>query len=770
LQQKRRKKSLESIQTHRFLSLVLVLYVFVSILPLNPNTAAAKKSDSVFSLFNFEKTKQTESNQTANSDFSSYGIVDQVSGLIYQGNFEAADSLIEEARKDETDQQDKSRLAQYELVVDEYQEIQKKLQSSREDSYNKKLERLDKLQSKNVSIDIIDVNDANDANDLITTLSVIAEAAEFANDEQKAQLLSKPFVLETFEKAKARASVYENKGRWLDAYSECYAWLRAIYEGNKEYSDYADKLLDKANIEASFRDSPCETTQDRYRGVRRSMFERAIEALNFNYVNISIDYQQITNKGIERCKLLTDIARSPSVHDSNSVVENGCLPQDHEKLAAWSASMDALLDEVNALSSDMTKDKFLDFFDSILSINKSTAEFPETILVAQFSEAALSALDPYTVMIWPKQKEDFEKLMTNEFTGIGIEISKQKGWLTVASLLPDTPAYRSGLDAGDIIEAVEGESTKNMTLTCAVRHITGPAGTDVELTVRNPQEDKTRDIVITRDKIVVPTIRGWKRTNEGQWLYMLDEINKIGYIRLTSFSEKTANDLERVLVKLESEEGLKGLILDLRSNTGGLLTSAIDVTDKFISKGLIVSTRPRYGMWTYASAQAKNTYPDYPLVILINSVSASASEIVAGSLQDPIHKRAILVGERTHGKGSVQGITSYPEGGAQLKYTMAYYHLPSGKKVESQDSAKKDGRKDWGIGPDVEVKLTIEELRNMLKVQRNNDVLVRANHQEDDDSVTKHTAEDTLKSDPQMAIGLLMVKSQLIQADVLVQN
>jgi carboxyl-terminal processing protease len=308
-----------------------------------------------------------------------------------------------------------------------------------------------------------------------------------------------------------------------------------------------------------------------------------------------------------------------------------------------------------------------------------------------------------------------------------------------------------------------------MSLTCAVRRITGPAGTKVELTVRSPGDDKARKMVITRDKIVVPTIRGWKRTKKGQWLSMLDEANKIGYIRLTSFSEKTTEDLERDLDELETN-GLKGLILDLRSNTGGLLTSAIDVTDKFISKGLIVSTRPRYGMWTYASAKAKNTHPDYPLVLLINSVSASASEIVAGSLQDPMHKRAILVGERTHGKGSVQGITSYPEGGAQLKYTMAYYHLPSGKRVESQESVKKEGRNDWGVAPDVEVKLTIKELRKLLKTQRGNDVLVREDHQEQDDDVTKHTIKDTLVADPQLAIGLLVIKSQLIQANNFVQN
>jgi carboxyl-terminal processing protease len=740
--------------------------MFVTSLCFSSETVAAEKSDSIFALFDFEKAKEIESAQEATPVSSSYGTIDQICGLIYQGDFKAAGSLIEEAKRDETNLTEDSQLAQLEQIVHEYQVIQNQLQSKREASYDKQLRRLDKLKNKEASPD---VNDVNDANGLVSVLSIVTQAAEYASEEQKAQLLSMPFVSESIEQAKTKAAEYENEGKWLEAYSEYYAWMRAIHEDNREYSEHGDKILDRAGVEASFRDSPCETTRDRYKGVKRSMFERAVEALNFNYVSISIDYQQMAIKGIERCKLLADVARLSSADDVNDIVENGCLPRDPQKLTAWSSAMDGLLDETNALHNGMSKDKFLDFFDKILSLNKSTAEFPETILIAQLSEAALSALDDYTVMIWPKQKEDFEKLMTNEFTGIGIEISKQKGWLTVASLLPDTPAYRSGLDAGDIIEAVEGESTKSMTLTCAVRRITGPAGTEVELTVRSPGVDKGRKIVITRDRIIVPTIRGWKRTKEGQWLYMLDEANKIGYIRLTSFSEKTTKDLEKTLNELEAN-GLKGLILDLRYNTGGLLNSAIDVTDKFIGKGLIVSTRPRYGMWTYASAQAKNTHPNYPLVVLINSISASASEIVAGSLQDPMHKRAVLVGARTHGKGSVQGITSYPEGGAQLKYTMAYYHLPSGKRVESQEIAKKEGRNDWGVGPDIEIKLTIEELRKMLKVQRGNDVLVRADHQEQDDAVTKHTIEETLATDPQLATGLLVIESQLIQTESLVQN
>jgi carboxyl-terminal processing protease len=249
---------------------------------------------------------------------------------------------------------------------------------------------------------------------------------------------------------------------------------------------------------------------------------------------------------------------------------------------------------------------------------------------------------------------------------------------------------------------------------------------------------------------------------------MIDDTSKIGYIRITGFDMRTASDLEEVLADLEAK-GLRGLILDLRFNTGGLLDSAAEVVDKFLKEGLIVSTRPRFGIWTYAPAHKEKTHPDYPLVVLINRYSASASEIVAGALADAEHNRAVLVGERTHGKGVVQGITHHPGGGAKLKYTMAYWLLPSGQRVLNHDEAKKAGRKDWGIGPNIEVGFgsgifLSDEERKMSDVQRDNDVLVKADHDNGAAPLKKHTIEETLAADPQLAVGVLVVKSKLIQA------
>jgi len=682
-------------------------------------------------------------------------VVETVCELIYQGQFDAADELTGEH----------SQLGQLAKIVQEYKSINQRRQSALEAAYAERLAELEKFRAE------ADANDVNDVgfpqsgvavNDIPVVFSVIVRACEFADEAQREQLLSESFVNQVFQQAIGSALEFESEGKWLDAYTNCYYWLQTIEPGNEAYSDYAERLLDKASIVASFQDSPCETRKERYEGVKEEMFVRAISALKSNYVSI-IDYRQMAAKAIRRCELLGEVMKFP-IDDFPLTIE------DPKSLSAWSAALAAVLDEVEHSPTGVSKDKFIDVFEKVLALNTTTAQFPRPVLIAQFAEAALSALDPYTVMVWPRQVREFEKMMTNEFTGIGIEISKRQGLLTVTSLLPDTPAYNSGLDAGDVIEAADGVETKDMTLTCAVRKITGQAGSKVTLTIRRAGEEKTRDITITRAKIIVPTIRGWQRTESGRWLYMIDEKNKIGYVRVTSFSAETASGLEKVLVDLEAE-GLKGLILDLRFNSGGFLDSAIAVTDKFLEEGLIVITRPRSWLSsTYASAHKAKTHPNYPLVVLMNSGSASGSEIVVGALADEKHNRAILVGARTHGKGSVQGITHYPGGRARLKYTMAYYHLPSGQRVESRDAMKKQDRKDWGIGPDVEIKLRSDELRKMIDIQRDNDVLVKADHDKGGAALEKHTVEETLAADPQLAVGILVVKSKLIQAGALVSN
>jgi len=706
--------------------------------------------------------------------------VREASTLICRGLFDEAEKTIEEARGASLSESEPvGRLA---ALVAEYEQIAERRKAGQALAYEEQLTALKKAQG------VVDVNDPNeiadlnDVNDVVEVLSIVTRAGEYATDAQRQELLGMDFVKTVFQKAIDKAAEYEVEGKWIEAYSNCYYWLAAIDPNNEAYKDYAERLIEKSQIVAAFQDSPCETSRERFDGIKPIMFVKAIAALNLYYVNI-IDYGEMAAKGIERCILLADVVErskqfasymsdangvkdvndAGGVSDPNGVKKKFVKP-DPEALAAWRSTLAALRGEVKESPSGFGRDEFLAIFEKLLILNEATAKLPDTIVVAQFSEAALEALDPYTVMVWPRQVDDFEKMMTNEFTGIGIEISRRDGLLTVGSLLPDTPAYRSGLDAGDVIEAVDGLETRDMTLTCAVKKITGPKGTKVRLTVRRQNLDSTQDIEITRDRITVPTIRGWQRAEDGHWRYMLDEKEKIGYVRLMSFSAETAEDFDKALRGLETE-GMRALILDLRFNSGGLLDSAVAVADKFIEEGLIVKTQPGFGrVPDYRTAKRAGTHPNYPVVVLINSGSASASEIVAGAMADPRYRRATLVGERTHGKGSVQGITPFPGGRAQLKYTMAYYHLPSGQRVESRDAMKKLGRTDWGVAPDVKIELRSDEVRKMIDIQRDNDVLVQANHDNSNGEVKKHSVADTLKSDPQLAVGLLVAQSKLIEA------
>jgi C-terminal peptidase prc len=447
------------------------------------------------------------------------------------------------------------------------------------------------------------------------------------------------------------------------------------------------------------------------------MFLRAVKALDFNYVSI-VDYGEMAAKALKQCQLLGEVLAKTE--------EKLAYQVDAEDVDKWSTGLDAIQRDLTSSFAVVTKDRFLKIFDEILALNSITIQIPQEVVVVQFSEASFGALDPYTSLVWPWQVKDFEKNMTQKFPGIGIQISKATGVLKVISLIPNTPAYLSGLDADDVILAVDGEPTKDMTIFCAVSKITGPRGTKVTLTVKHPDSDKTEDIAIVRDNINVPTVRGWQRAEDGQWRHLIDPANNIGYVRITNFTETTAPDMKGILHDLE-RKGLNGLVVDLRDNTGGYLSAAAEVADMFISEGLIVKSQPRWGISTYEAAHKRGTHPEYPLVVLINENSASASEIVAGALQDEKYRRAtlVVVGQRTYGKGSVQTITQFPGDGSQFKYTMAYYHLPSDQRVKNRYIMEKEGRKDWGIAPDVEVELRNNEMRKINEVHGSNEVLAK---------------------------------------------
>jgi carboxyl-terminal processing protease len=677
---------------------------------------------------------------------------------ICDGNFAEAQRTIKQA--DVNSPPSKSLLK----IISQYDKIQQSREQARKETYEQKIAELEKFKKQ------AETNEPN----LLEVFPVIVKAQESADEKQKAEILDKPFVKTIIARAQKKGEDYESKGQWVDAMIYCYSWLDILYKDNKEYSDKRKELEEKAIIKSSLMDSPCETSTDRYEKIKPEMFIRSLDVLEYGYVE-TFYYSVMIEKTFERCRYLAEVlSLSSAGHPTaKNLDKNFKIKFEKDKIQQFVAGLSALEKDYKTESqtsplggpASLSKDQFDRFFKHVLALNSATIKLPEQIIIWHIADACLNTLDPHTMIIWPKQVEDFEKNMTNEFTGIGVEISKEDGPLKAVSLVPDTPAYNSGLDAGDIIEAVNGESTKDMSITCAVSKITGPAGTKVKLTIRRPSEEKTWDIEITRAKIIVPTTRGWGRDNSGNWRYFVNDKDKIGYVKVTQFSATTASDLDAVITKLEGQ-GLKALILDLRYNSGGYLQSAADIADLFVEKGTIVSTQPRVGLPTWETAKKKGTHPDYPLVILINGGSASASEIVSGALADKAFSRATLVGEQSYGKGSVQTITEYTGGGAQLKYTMAYYHLPSGQRVNDRWAKEKAGKTDWGIMPNVKVELISDEIKKMLDFERDNDVLAAAGHDQNKQTLKRHNLEETLDADSQLAVAILVAKAKLIESGI----
>lgn len=331
----------------------------------------------------------------------------------------------------------------------------------------------------------------------------------------------------------------------------------------------------------------------------------------------------------------------------------------------------------------------------------------------------LTKLDPYSNFIPPTDLDRFKSGVESEFGGVGIQISIDDGIIKVVSPLVDTPAFRAGIKAGDRIVEIEGKSTKGVSIDEAVQRMKGKPGSQVTVKVLHAADNKTESVTLTREVIRVRTVLGDRRDSAGRWDYWLEGSDKIGYVRITAFSRHTTGELEETLKELVAQ-GLKGLILDLRFNPGGLLSSAIEISDLFIADGRIVSTEGRSAPKRVWDARKDGTYEGFPMVVLVNEFSASASEIVAACLQD--HQRAVVIGERTWGKGSVQNIIELEDGKSALKLTTAGYVRPSGKNIHKFEGAKSGD--EWGVSPNTgfEMKLSREETGQLIDYRRDRDV------------------------------------------------
>ncbi len=356
-------------------------------------------------------------------------------------------------------------------------------------------------------------------------------------------------------------------------------------------------------------------------------------------------------------------------------------------------------------------------------------------LINAAMKGMLSSLDPHSQFMDPDDFRDMQDDTRSRFNGLGIEVSMKNGLPTVITAMEDTPAAKAGILSGDQILRVNGISTERMDLQDAINVLRGPAGAKLTLTLLRPSTKEIKEYTLQRAEIKIQSVKGARLLDPE-----LTGPYKIGYIRLVQFNEPTADELSKALDELQ-KQGMQALVLDLRNNPGGLLNSAVDVCALFLPPNTkVVSTQGRVAsqQHDYSTSGAKKERPSFPMVVLINEGSASGAEIVAGALKD-LH-RAVLVGETTFGKGSVQNVMQLPDGSA-VRFTTAKYYTPSKQVIQGN-----------GVTPNIRVAMTAEQERSLFALRNTGNM-----KPEDDKGIIK-------ARDPQMLRAIDALKGVMVYA------
>lgn len=542
-------------------------------------------------------------------------------------------------------------------------------------------------------------------------------------------LLKSDWVNQLAVAAADKASDHREAGEWMKAWW-IYSRLTNLFEDEKQYDKARHECLTHARLDSMYAADTKWAEHLEDVDVRNVI--DALERIKRFYVT-KPDFQEITRSGLEQLLLLAD---------SEVMRETLAGLDDDELREEYVRRLGTRLDQVRK-SSGLTAGDSKRHFRRAVKINAQTVRLPEEVIIYEFMVGALEPLDDFTSMIWPVESREFEKHTRGDFIGVGISISGgNQNPISVVSPLEDTPAYRAGIQAGDHITHVNGESLEGVSLTKAVRTITGPIDTEVTLTIYRSSTQRSMDFTLKRSLVKIRSVKGLTRNVDSpeDWNHMLDEDQRIAYVRVTSFQENSVDDLRDVVDDLLAD-GVKGLILDLRFNPGGLLKSAVEMAQLFLGRDdLVVSTQGLHDeRWENPKPPHDGPYTSLPLVVLVNVHSASASEIVSGALQD--HKRAIIIGERTFGKFSVQKLMTLGGGETHLKLTTARYYLPSGRNLHHDEGAT-----EWGVMPDVEVKTVFKENARIREMRRTSDVLARASSTEElpdsPDGQNAQTADD----------------------------
>ena len=649
----------------------------------------------------------------------------------------------------------------------------------------------------------VELPDALDADDLIEALRLAVEYQTLSNDYDA--VLADPMIVRTIAGANAELPGVIASQDWLHA-QEILLRLRTLYEDTTYkdiYDEYDQQMDDNGRRMALLRryafaeyydllikrgeriDKPLTqpfnpSLSDRWRKevehIDLEMVADALATAQAEHVNNS-GWSPLYEGGFDALEVLGATTALQSTFS-----ELG----DPAAVQAWQDGLDRIEAEVETqYEKGRTPFRVNAWcFASLDQLNDETVDLPDSVLWREFGEGALESLDRYTSVIWPYDIMEFNRQMEGKFIGVGIMISENEvGDIEVVQPLEGKPAYNAGLQPDDLIVEVDGQSTAGWSVQDAVHFITGPQHTTVTLGIEREGHEDILYFSVARDIIKMHSVKGWRksaRSDSGEpiWDWYVDPDNRIGYVKLTQFSEDTYFDLRSAIEEMHDDGAPRGLVLDLRHNPGGLLSSAHQISDLFVSEGRIVSGEDKNGRMTFPmDAHRHNTFlGDLPTVVLINQGSASASEIVSGCIQ--AHEAGIVLGVRSFGKGSVQTVHNITPM-AKLKCTTQYYRLPSGmtgqagRLVDKELADSKFDGDDWGVIPDIEITMNPDQIGKSLKLWRKADQLPGDRMVDVDESIDVEAEDDPTEHmditalvdegiDPQLELAVLLLQARAL--------
>lgn len=597
-----------------------------------------------------------------------------------------------------------------------------------------------------------------DGNELSKALRAAVTVQTLSDDLEAA--FDNPDILEVIRWAQEKIPTVEADLDWLLAQELLY-FVRTLFEDTSRFEDYQkyDKQLNAVNRRVSLiaqyaphrlhelrarralrmGDKPLgefkplnADWRGRNKDVRVDMLRQALKTAAFEHIE-GCGWRPLIRGGLEELRLLATTA---------SLDETFPKLADPDLVAQWVAHIDRELAALEQTADeDLTSRRLTNLVSDLDRVNLQTIQVDREVLYREFGDGALYELDEFSEIIWPDKLSRFKQATEGAFVGVGILIRHNDTQeIIVVNPLEGTPAYFGGVKPNDKIAEVDGESTVGWSLNDAVDRITGTKKTKVTLGLQREGIEDIVPITLQRDEIKLRSVMGWSKRNlrpDGvpEWDWYIDPVSRIAYIKLTQFTDDSHSDLLEAWREISRDGKPAGLILDLRYNPGGLLTSAVQISNLFVREGVIVSGENKDGTPAWADqkadpTRAKIAEAGVPTVVLINQGSASASEIVAGCLQ--AHGAGAVVGERSFGKGSVQ--TVHPTAAnARLKLTTQYYRLPATpEELEKGQPGrlvhKKPNATVWGVDPNIIVKMTPQQATKALEIRQKHDIIPRDEH------------------------------------------